>query len=119
MASAFDALTDTYYTRAEMDALLGQLRGGLQEAAADVQRLQQGSAALREQAASLADSTRSVLATLEAKVEQLKAFVQAQIDAKIARDAWPGLVDAARAAAADAAAEAAHRVLSQSQSGGA
>jgi hypothetical protein len=113
--SAFTAISTSYYTREESDERFAKLRGDLAGAAADVSVLQGRAASLQEQAASLAASTQTVLATLEARVEQLRAFVLAQLDTKVSRDAWPALAAELRSSAQDAASEAAHRVLSQYQ----
>lgn len=113
--SAFAAISTSYYTREESDAQLAALRGDLAGAASDVNVLQGRAAALQEQTTSLAASTQTVLATLEARVEQLRAFVLTQLDTKVSREAWPALAAELRSSAQDAASEAAHRVLSQYQ----
>lgn len=113
--SALQEISNTYYSRREIDELLGLVEDRLVSLGQRLVQVEGIATQADARAVAVTQSTASFASTGETRLAALRDFLVSQIETRVGRDSWPGLVQQTVEAARDAAGATVHQLLSEWQ----
>ena len=113
--SALQEISNTYYSRQEIDELLGLVEDRLASLGQKLVQVEGTATQASTQAVAVTQSTATFASSGDVKLASLRDFLLAQLETKVSKDSWPGLVQQTVEAARDAAGSTVHQLLSEWQ----
>ncbi len=113
--SALSIINDLYYSRSEIDALFEAFDRRVLGLGTRVTQLDTATSNTSSQGSAMTQTLELFTATADNRLQALRDLIFAQLDTKVSKDQWPGLVQQVTDAAQQAAATAAHRAISEWQ----